>query len=195
MGLSGDTDPTKGLPPVDGSSADVIEVDREEDAAFISAAPFGSVIEKIDAEALISPERHNLHVSGREDAAGKRKAAMFDDRQCKRSRLSDEAEGSVVGERRSRPKKLVSSRDLGLLTRKQIRQSRQVVHTSSSSDEYEVNPGTGDKRQRVGFLFRTAPRPVLPDFLTPDDQWKLEGCTMSKRLKRMERAAGMVCFG
>ena len=80
-----------------------------------------------------------------------------------------------------------------MLNRKQVRQSQQVVYSSSSSDEYEENPETGEKRKRVGFFFKTAPREVLPGFLTRDDQWKLEGYSIPKRLKRAERVAGLVC--
>lgn len=194
MGLSGDTDPTKGLPPVDGSSEDVVEVDKVRVTMDGGSVPPGSVIEGIDAAALVSSDLQGVPEQVGEKTAGKRKASDCVDRNVKRSRLSDEAEGSVVGERRSRPKKLVASRSLGLLNRRQIRQLRQVVHSSSSADEYEENVDTGEKRQRVGFFYRTAPREVLPDFLTPDDCWKLEGCTIPKRLKRVERVAGMVCF-
>ena len=125
---------------------------------------------------------------------GKRKACDLSELNVKRSRVSDEAEGSVVGERRSRPKRLLASRNLGLTNRRQVRQSKQVVHSDSSADEYEDNPTSGERRQRVGFLYRTAPRQVLPNFLTPDDQWKLEGCSLSKRFKRVERVAGIVCL-
>lgn len=194
MGLSGDTDPTRGLPPVDGSGEDVDQMDKADKASDAVVAPLGSVIERIDAETLIVNDVIDTTAPPGDKATGKRKISDHDEQQAKRFRVSDEAEGSVVGRRASRPKKLVASRDLGLLNRRQIRQKQRVEHSGSSSDEYEVHPETGEKRRRVGFLFKTAPRPILPNFLTADDEWKLEGCTIPKRLKRVERVAGMVCF-
>lgn len=192
MGLSGDTDPTKGLPPVDVSGDDMVEVDKMGGTTGVADVPPGFAIEQIDAATLLSKEMIDTNHQLGDKFSGKRKAFEDGDQQVKRPKVSDEAEGSVVGERRSRPKKLVAARNLGLMNRREIRQAQQVVHSSSSADEYEVNPDTGEKRQRVGFLFKTAPRPVLPDFLTADDQWKLDGCTISKRLKRVERVAGQV---
>lgn len=189
MGLSGDTDPTKDLPPVDTSGDDVIEVSNLGLTGDVGIPP-GFAIERIDAEALLS---NDAPCRVGESFAGKRKACDPKQPDVKRARVSDEAEGSAVGERRSRPKKLVASRSLGLMNRRQVRQSTQIVHSDSSADEYEENPASGEKRRRVGFFYRTAPRPVLPDFLTPDDEWKLEGCPLDKRIKRIERVAGMVC--
>lgn len=57
-----------------------------------------------------------------------------------------------------------------------------------------MNPETGERRRRVGFLFKTAPHPVLPDFLTDDDRWKLDGCSYQRRADRAERVAGLVCL-
>ncbi|WOG83103.1 hypothetical protein DCAR_0102277 [Daucus carota subsp. sativus] len=110
----------------------------------------------------------------------------------KRVRVGGDEEDSSAVNRHSRPKKLVPARRLGLKNRQQVRCSQQVVHSSSSGDEYEDNPETGERRKRVGFLFRTAPRPLLPNLLTKDDQWKLEGCSVQKRGRRAERAAGLV---
>lgn len=64
------------------------------------------------------------------------------------------------------------------MNRGQVRHYRQqVVYESSEDDEYETDPVSGAKRQRVGYLFKTAPRLVLSQFLTEDDQHKLDRCT------------------
>lgn len=189
-GLSADTDPTKDLPPVEMSGDDVVEVEKGKNVVRDVGKSAGAVIEEIDAAALLSGEGCSRGFGVELENAGKRKVMDCGDQIAKRSRLS---EGGTGGELHSRPKKLVSSRSLGMLNRRQVRQSQQIVYSSSSSDEYEENLETGEKRRRVGFFFKTAPREVLPGFLTRDDQWKLEGCSIPKRLKRAERVAGLVC--
>lgn len=94
----------------------------------------------------------------------------------------------------ARPKKLVPARRLGLMNREEVRKSQQVVYSSSSEDEYEVHPETGERRRRVGYLFKTTPRPLLQNLLTDDDQWKLDGCSFPRRAERAERVTGLVCF-
>lgn len=191
-GLSGDTDPTKDLPPVDMSGDGAVSLGEGKNVSGAVDAPLGATIEEIDAATLVSGEKRGVDCGFGREIAGKRKIVDCGGGVAKRSRLSDGAEGSAMGVPRSRPKKLVASRSLGMSNRRQVRQSQQVVYSSSSEDEYEEDPETGEKRKRVGFFFRTAPREVLPGFLTRDDQWKLEGCSIPKRLKRAERAAGLV---
>lgn len=199
MGLSSDVDPTKDFPPVTEMGGGVIELD--DDTGEVNR-PVG------EGEDLVGSE------GGKDDSLGDvgldvQKDLFVDvppldvvDESVPPSRSNERAQEPVVpkplgaerGGVRSRPKKFVSSRHLGLMNREQVRRAQQVVYSSSSSDEVEENPETGDRRTRVGFLFKTAPRSILTNFLTDDDKQKLERCDSRRRTKRVERVAGMVCF-
>lgn len=196
MGLSNDVDPTKDLPPVTEADVDVIEIGD-------------------DVGGVNRPEgmRKDFCIDGGDDVRGSESAALgvggnsvdivspldvVDESISAPGVMGSnpfvlKSVGIGGSDLRSRPKKLVSSRHLGLMNREQFRKSRQVVYSSSSDDEVEEHPETGEKRTRVGFLFKTVPRPILSDFLTDDDKWKLEGCSPRRRTKRAERVAGLVC--
>lgn len=151
MGLSDCVDPTKDLPPVDGSNRVVAEEEKGPPLHLASGDKGKNVVDGVPLieTAVVVPVGQSPEVVG-----------VIDNR-------------DVVGESK----------------RSQVRRQHQLIHSSSSGDEYEGDP---DRRRRVGFLFRTTPRPLLPDFLTEDDRWKLEGCSTRKRIKRAERAAGLV---
>ena len=200
-GLSDEADPTVGLPSTDvsvGDQGDLAPVDGGDRAAVDKGKrPVGCVPSLNLAESTGVPWKSPVvNIIDEPEIGDKVGREAFPVEVC-----SSRKPVSVTGEgdcgkstgKRSRPKKLVPSRNVGMLTREQVRRRSQVVHTSSSEDEYEQFPDTEEKRRRVGFFFRTAPYPLLPDFLTGDDQWKLEGCSLQKRVKRAERVAGLVC--
>lgn len=199
MGLSGEVDPTKDLPPVTEG-----EGEKGDDEIVDCPTAKGK---KVVEENVTGGKSSDV-------VGGKEKQDFFDDvvmcdvvvesspsfKRDGSTMAGDVPEGSGlgVGGCRSRPKKLVPARHLGLRTREEIRRGQQIAWSGSSEDEYEVDPETGVRRQRVGFFFKTVPRPILPDFLTEDDRWKLEGCSLERRVERAERAAGLVsvclCF-
>lgn len=201
IGLSDGVDPTQDLPPVEGNE---IGVESENQGAFpsvvgvdkgkhvvdgvppiemISGHPVGIAREVVG---VIEPPTA-VEASG---SVGKRKSDVALFPSPKRSHVDDRS--TVTVGKHSRPKKLVPSRNLGVMNRRQVRLQQQLIHSSSSGDEYECDTDSGVQRKRVGFLFRTTPHALLPDILTEDDRWKLEGCSVEKRIKRAERATGLV---
>lgn len=202
MGLSDEIDPTKDLPPVDvgmNVPEDLTSVEQRAPAIVDKGKRPVSGVPSSDASQprvgpWVSPVLNTVDGS---DIGNVPSTEAFSTEVCSSEKMSPGA-GGVKGNTRTgvrlRPKKLVPSRNLGLATRDQVRRQNQIVHTSSSEDDYEEDPESGEKRKRVGFLFRTAPHPLLPNFLTDDDQWKLEGCPLHKRVKRVERVAGLVVF-
>ncbi|XP_063944583.1 uncharacterized protein LOC135150883 [Daucus carota subsp. sativus] len=203
MGLSDGVDPTQDLPSV-GSGRRVVSEDSDEvpkiDVSNVKGKNVVGEVPRVGSSAVAHDgltedlvnviENRTVVCEAVGSAKRKREIDIFPS--PKRDRHSLGGEREVVAGKHSRPKKLVPSRNLGLLNRSQVRRKQQLVHSSSSGDEYEEDPNRGTKRKRVGYLFRTTPRPLLPDLLTEDDQWKLDGCSARKRVKRVERAAGLV---
>lgn len=216
MGLSGEIDPTKDLPPITRSEGGCARADVEEG---VVDCPMGRGKEPMENDGDPVPGGVS-DVNRKEpvanlfedvtmlDTAGESKSSL---RCVSGSGGSVKTPTPIVGSGgfvgvsgggHARPKKLVPARRLGLMNREDVRQAQQarvqevcseeVIYVSSSEDEYEVNPETGERRRRVGFLFKAAPRPIFPGFLTADDQWKLDGCTFQRRAERAERVAGLV---
>lgn len=199
MGLSGDVDPTKDLPPVvsvDGIVTGVDEnlgvVDRpEEERTRVVADDGEKTVVGIMGERLKSRQ---CNVGALLDVVDESMPppSRGTPEKGEKGGNSPSRVGTASGVARSRPKKLVPARQLGLFNRGDVRRSQQIVYSSSSDDEVEENPETGEKRKRVGFLFKTAPRSMMSNILTDDDKWKLEGCSFQRRAKRADRVAGMV---
>lgn len=197
MGLSGEIDPTKDLPPInEGEDVPAKENVGEEVAHCppVEGSKIGGATPGDGGIPAVAKDKEGrslfdditvLDVTDESNPALGRDGILGND-------VVPEETGVGVGGSRSRPKKLVPARHLGLMNREEVRRSKQVVYSSSSEDEYEVDPETGKKRQRVGFLFKTAPHPLFPNILTDDDRWKLGGCDAQKRSERAERLAGLV---
>lgn len=204
MGLSSEIDPTKDLPSVDGEDEEVNRregslIDLVDKSNGVMTDSSGGVKNGEMAVGVVSKESgpkglEKMVVGANESGSVVRRKGVEEvgpSRKRGRSPVGEKGLGSSGP--CARPKKLVPARRLGLASREEIRKSRQIVYSSSSEDEYEVNPLTGERRQRVGRLFKTAPGSVLTGFLTEDDRWKLEGCDFQRRMKRADRVAGLVC--
>lgn len=113
------------------------------------------------------------------------------------ARAKDEGDGvgpSVDKTKKStmRAKRLVSRTQVGLKRKGNAAPKEGVVYESSTDDDEYTDPETGEKRQRVGYLFRRAPGPMMERFVTADDTWKLNKYSLVSQVRRAEKSVARV---
>ena len=77
--------------------------------------------------------------------------------------------------------------------RRKRKQSVKVVeYKASSEDDIIEDPQSGKKRKGCGYLFATAPKALMTQFLSRDDKVKLQRCKLSRKIKKLERSDARV---
>lgn len=66
-----------------------------------------------------------------------------------------------------------------------------MYESSTNVNDY-VDLTNGERRQRVGDLFKIAPGPVMKKLVTRDDNWKLRKYTLEKQGQRIEKNVARV---
>ena len=71
--------------------------------------------------------------------------------------------------------------------KKKLKAKMVVEYDVSSGDEMVDDPIIGKKWKGCGYFFPTAPKALMTQFLTRDDNLKLKGCNLPRKIKKFER--------